>query len=98
MKLGFYFKLATEGMIKNKKMYIPYILTCIVMFMMCYIIYFLKTSDVILKEPDSFDIAFVIEFGIWMVAIFVGMFLIYADSFLIRRRKKEFGLYNILGI
>ena len=98
MKLGFYFRLAIEGMLKNKKMYIPYILTCIAMFMMCYIIYFLKTSDVVLKAAGMIEIIAIIEFGIWMVAIFVGIFLIYADSFLIRRRKKEFGLYNILGM
>ena len=98
MKMDFYLKLAVEGMLKNKKMYIPYILTCIAMFMMCYIIYFLKTSDVVLKAAGTVDIVIIIEFGIWMVVIFVGIFLIYADSFLIRRRKKEFGLYNILGM
>ena len=68
------------------------------MFMMCYIIYFLKTSDVVLKAAGTIEIIAIIEFGIWMVAIFVGIFLIYADSFLMRRRKKEFGLYNIFGM
>ena len=36
--------------------------------------------------------------GVWVTAIFAVLFLFYTNSFLMKRRKKEFGLYNILGM
>lgn len=99
MKTSFYPKLALEGIKKNKRMYLPYILTCIGMVMMHYIIEFLQYSDMVSTIPRGVETAQeMISMGGWVVSVFACIFLFYTNSFLIRHRKKEFGLYNILGM
>ncbi len=98
MKKGFYPKLAFDGIRKNKKMYLPYILTSIGMVMMYYIIIFLQFSQSIKDAVQSSTLSQILGLGSWVIAIFSCIFLFYTNSFLIKRRKKEFGLYNILGM
>lgn len=98
MKIGFYPRLAADGMRKNKRMYLPYILTCSGMGMMYYIVTFLQSSEAIKVLPGGETIAAMMGLGGWVIAAFAVMFLFYTNSFLMRRRKKEFGLYNILGM
>lgn len=98
MKIGFYPKLAASGIQKNKRMYVPYILTCIGIIMMFYIIMFLAANDTISKLTGGQTIRQMFGLGSWVITVFAGIFLFYTNSFLIRRRKKEFGLYNILGM
>lgn len=98
MRAGFYPKLAFDGIRKNKRMYIPYILTCVGMVMMYYIISFLQYSDTVVYLKGSGTIKSMLGLGSWVIAIFACIFLFYTNSFLIRRRKKELGLYNILGM
>lgn len=98
MKLGFYPRLAIDGIRKNKRLYIPYILTCIGMIMMYYIIIYLQMSDT-LDGMRGIDVTReILLMGSWVIAFFACIFLFYTNSFLMRRRKKEFGLYNILGM
>ena len=98
MKKGFYPKLAFDGIRKNKKMYLPYILTSVGMVMMYYIILFLQFSQNIKDAVKSSTASDILGLGSWVIAIFACIFLFYTNSFLIKRRKKEFGLYNILGM
>ena len=98
MKKGFYSKLAWTGIRKNKRLYTPYILTCIGMVMMFYIICFLSTSSVLETLPGGATMQSMLSFGGGVMGVFSLIFLFYTNSFLIRRRKKEFGLYNILGM
>lgn len=98
MKKGFYPKLAFDGIRKKKKMYLPYILTSIGMVMMYYIIIFLQFSQSIKDAVQSSTVSEILGLGSWVIAIFSCIFLFYTNSFLIKRRKKEFGLYNILGM
>lgn len=98
MRTGFYPKLAFEGIRKNKRMYLPYIFTCIGMVMMFYIIMYLATSSALSPLKGAETIRAIFALGSWVIALFSGIFLFYTNSFLIRRRKKEFGLYNILGM
>lgn len=98
MKKGFYPKLAFDGIRKNKKMYLPYILTSTGMVMMYYIIIFLQFSQSIKDAVQSSTVTQILGLGSWVIAIFSCIFLFYTNSFLIKRRKKEFGLYNILGM
>lgn len=98
MKTGFYPKLALDGFRKNKRMYLPYILTCIGMVMMYYIITFLHYTDTLAAIPGASIVQEMLGMGISIIALFSCIFLFYTNSFLIRRRKKEFGLYNILGM
>ena len=98
MKVGFYPKLAVMGILKNKRLYVPYILTCIGMVMMQYIITFLSLSPIIGSMEKGENVQNILSLGVWVIAVFAAIFLFYTNSFLIRRRKKEFGLYNILGM
>ncbi len=98
MKKGLYFNLAVDGIRKNKRMYFPYILTCIGMVMMYYIIVFLQTNETISGFKGGDNAQLCLSLGSIVIAFFAVIFLFYTNSFLIRRRKKEFGLYNILGM
>lgn len=98
MKKGFYPKLAWTGIRKNRKLYIPYILTCIGMVMMFYIVAFLGSSSILKSIPGGDIMQMMLRFGNGVISVFALIFLFYTNSFLTRRRKKEFGLYNILGM
>ena len=98
MKKGFYLKLALTGISKNRKMYFPYILTCAGMVMMFYIIYFLSRDPYLSSIRGGDSLQIMLSLGSGITGIFSVIFLFYTNSFLIRRRKKEFGLYNILGM
>lgn len=98
MRIGFYPKLALDGIRKNKKLYVPYLLTCIGMVMMYYIIIFLQGSEAVSVMPGGATVQGTLLLGGRVIAVFAGLFLFYTNSFLLRRRKKEFGLYNMLGM
>ena len=98
MRAGLYPKLAWDGIRKNKRFYLPYILTCIGMVMMFYIIHYLAAMPTLKDMPGGRTMEMVLGFGFWIVALFAVIFLFYTNSFLMRRRQKEFGLYNMLGM
>ena len=98
MKGAFYPKLALDGIRKNKRLYIPYILTCVGMVTMFYIITFLQKSETVGAMRSGSTVQKILSFGIIVIAVFACIFLFYTNSFLMKRRKKEFGLYNILGM
>lgn len=98
MSIGFYLKLAWNGIRKNKKFYTPYLLTCIGMVMMYYIVSFLSVNRQVMSMNGGETIQYMLMLGCGVIGIFSVMFLFYTNSFLMRRRKKEFGLYNILGM
>ncbi len=98
MKKTFYPKLALSNIKKNSKTYIPYILTCILTVSMFYIVKSLSLNPGIDEMIGGDTIAFTMTLGSWIVALFAFIFLFYTNSFLVKRRKKEFGVFNILGL
>lgn len=98
MKTGFYPRLAWTGICKNRQFYLPYILTCIGMVTMQFIVTSLHGSGVLRQMPGGTTITEMMSLGKGIVAVFAVLFLFYTNSFLMRRRKKEFGLYNMLGM
>ena len=98
MKRGFYLKLAWSGIRKNRRLYTPYLLTCVGMVMMFYVVSFLSECPVLEEMRGGMTLQSMLSFGSWVIGAFALIFLFYTNSFLIRRRKKEFGLYNILGM
>ena len=98
MKKLLYPRMAWTGIRKNKRLYAPYLLTCAGMVMMHYIITALNYSSAVHSLRGGSTIAFTLDLGSWIIALFSLIFLFYTNSFLIRRRMKEFGLYNILGM
>lgn len=98
MNKNIYPRLALDGIRKNKRLYIPYILTCIGMVMMYYIVAFLSVNPVLKNIPGGDFMQDMLGLGGGIIGVFSLIFLFYTNSFLIRRREKEFGLYNILGM
>lgn len=98
MKKGLYSRLAWTGIRKNRQLYLPYLLTCIGMVMMFYIIAYLAESPLLLQVRGGQTMKSILSFGRIVIGIFAVIFLFYTNSFLIRRRNREFGLYNILGM
>ena len=97
--MGVYFsKLALDGMKKNRKLYMPYILTCILMVAVFYILRFLSVSKVYKEMPGGGNAVLMMALGSVIICVFSVIFLFYTNVFLMRRRRKEFGLYNILGM
>lgn len=98
MKLGFYPTLAIDGIRKNKQLYVPYLMTCSLMVAIYYILRFLTDCEMLANVHGGDSARMVLGLGMAVIFVFSIIFLIYTNSFLIRRRKKEFGLYNILGM
>ena len=98
MSKTFYPKLAAGNIKKNSKTYIPYILTCIGTIMMFYIISALSKNTGLDQIHGGEQMRMILNLGTWVIGICAFIFLFYTNSFLIKRRKKELGLYNILGM
>ena len=98
MKRGFYPRLAWSGMRKNSKLYLPYSLACIGMTAMFYILMHLADSPALKLIPSSASVTMTLSLGSFVMGVFSLLFLFYTNSFLVRRRFKEFGLYNVLGM
>ena len=94
----FYARLAATNIRKNAQTYVPYILTGIGTVMMFYIICTLSQNSGFNDMPGGVTVAWFMLMGCVVVGLFAAIFLFYTNSFLIKRRKKEFGLYNILGM
>lgn len=95
MNKGFYRRLAVTNIRKNGKTYIPYILTCIVTVMMYYIIHSISVNKEVLTSSSVTE---AMKLSVGVTSVFAVIFLFYTNSFLIKQRKKEIGLYNILGL
>ena len=104
MKAGFSPKLALLGIKKNARLYVPYLLSCAFMAAVLYVIAFLAATPVLYVINGKIDgagtttIQLVMSLGSGVISVFAALFLFYTNSFLLRRRKKEFGLYSVLGM
>lgn len=99
MHKGIFSGLAKQNIRNNKSTYIPYIITCIFCIAMIYMMEFLRdcpTLDQAVRQAD--EVRMIVFTGEIVVEIFCIIFLIYSNSFLMKRRQKEIGLYNILGL
>jgi len=94
----FYQKLAATNIKKNGKTYFPYILTCISSIAMFYIMHFISVNDGLDVMSGGRELKIILNLGTYVIGLFSIIFLFYTNSFLIKRRKKELGLYNILGM
>lgn len=98
MRRGLYLRLALTNLVKSRRIYIPYLLTCICSIAMFYMIQFIVHNPGLDQMRGSENIKTILGLGVGVLAIFSVIFLIYSNGFLMKRRKKELGLYNILGM
>ena len=99
MKARFFQKLAFNGIQKNGKLYGPYLFVGSFLVMVMYVLKSLNSDEImhsLLRGTES--LTFMLNLGMIVVGIFALLFLIYTNSFLLRSRKKELGLYHVLGM
>lgn len=98
MRLGFYPRLAWSGIVKNKRLYVPYILSASGVAAVFYIMFYLASGSFLDGMVGGSTAAQTLSLGVYVIVVFALIFLFYCNSFLVRRRYKEFGLYSILGM
>lgn len=94
----FYTRLAASNLVKNRKLYLPYTLMNICIIIMFYIMHSIAVNDGVAKLPYSAMASTMLFLGTIVVGIFAMILVFYTNSFLIKRRQKEIGLFNILGM
>jgi len=91
-------KMAVSNIRKNKKLYVPYIITAIFTVMMFFMnISIVKNKNVAAMRGGQ-NVVLLLQVALVVSFIFSAIFLFYTNSFLMKRRTKEIGLYNILGM
>lgn len=98
MKKRLYPRLAWQGIRKNGKIYFPYLAACIFVVMVYYLIGFLSSDPVIREMEGGAQMQIILSLGTGVMGIFSVIFLFYTNSFLMKRRKKELGMYHVLGM
>ena len=98
MRKFFYFKLALSNVRRNKITYLPYLVATAVMSGVFLLIAGLLFSKGLTNTPSGDTAKALFAFGLVVYALFTFAFMLYINNFLIKRRKKEFGLYGILGL
>ncbi len=94
----FYGKLAVGNLKKNGRLYLPYILAAVGIGAMYYIMVALAGDEGIMDMPGAMELKMIMGLGCGVIMVFAIIFLFYTNSFLMKRRKKEFGLFHILGM
>lgn len=94
-----YVKLAATNIKNNKQFYLPYLLTGVLSVAMFYLMMAMKENPGLESlGGGADDIRMILAMGVFVVGVFVCIFLFYTNSFIMKRRKKELGVYNILGM
>ncbi len=98
MNKGLYRRLALQNLRKNSRAYGPFLLAAVLTVAMFYIILSLSVDSGLESMTGATTIQVVIRYGVVVVGLFAVIFLFYTNSFLLKRRKREFGLFNVLGL
>ena len=98
MARGLYCKLALRNLKNNRRVTLPYLLSGAGIILMFYCITALTLGIDEEAMYGGSSVSAMMGFGVFVIALFALLFLFYTNSFLIKRRKKELGLYNILGM
>lgn len=96
--MSLYTRLAWDGLRKNKRLYLPYMLTCVGMVTLYFMMCALRDSPLLGNMRGGNSSRMVLTLGVWVIAVFSALLLYYTSSFLARRRQREFGLYHVLGM
>ena len=97
-KSGFFPRLALVNLVRNGRFYGPYLLSCGMTAAMYYILSYLTRSDIVASVRGAGYLQSLMYLGRLVVTLFSVVLLLYANSFVMKRRRRELGLYNILGL
>lgn len=93
-----YLRLAWSNLKNSRQFYLPYVIAGMLSAMMFYTMCVIQGNDGLSKMRGGSSVQIVLYFGVVVVGVFVSIFLFYTNSFIMKRRKKELGVYNILGM
>lgn len=93
-----YRKLAFTNLKNSKQFYLPYLLMGILSVMMFYSMVAMGGNSGLSKVRGATNLKSILGLGTAVIGIFVCILLFYSNSFIMKRRKKELGVYNILGM
>ena len=91
-------RLALSNLIKNRKLYYPYTLATILVIAITYIFTSLTLNSHLDDLTGADAIKMVLGLGLGIVALSSGIIVLYANSFVMKNRSKELGLYSVLGL
>lgn len=97
-KGSFYPRLALVNLTRNGQFYLPYLLSCGGTACMYYIVVYLTHSQIIANVRGAEYIQTLMMLGTIVVALFSVVLTLYANNFVMKRRRRELGLYNVLGM
>nr|WP_325258545.1 ABC transporter permease [uncultured Oscillibacter sp.] len=97
-KSGFFSRLALVNLARNGRFYGPYLLSCVVTAAMYYILLFLEYNQGLDNVRGAMYLKSFAGVGCFVAALLSAVILLYANSFVMKRRQRELGLYNILGL
>ncbi len=95
---GFYPKIALTNILRSRRFYLPYFLACTGTAAMFYVLCFLTWNEMLQTMPGSNDLGLILRLGVIVVGLFSVVIISYTNSFVMKRRRREIGLYNILGM
>lgn len=98
MNRGLYRRLASQNIKNNKNTFLPFLLSCIAMTAMFYMLHSIQAQTNSTQFYGAATMSSILNFGVYICGIFSVFVLFYTNSFLMKRRTKEFGLYSILGL
>lgn len=98
MKTGFFLKLARSNISKNRRFFLPRILSEAGLLCVFYIVFTLRADERILQLRGGQYIEVFMSIGVAVMMLLSVILLFYINSFLMKQRKREFGVYNILGL
>lgn len=98
MKTGFFLKLARSNIGKNRRFFIPRILSEAGLLCVFYIVFILRADERLLEIRGGEYIGMFMSIGVAVMTLLSVILLLYINSFLMKQRKREFGVYNILGL
>lgn len=91
-------RLAVTNLKRNATMILPYLITCIIVVSLYYIVTSLSANTGLKTVSGGNLVIDLMKFGNRLFAVLSLLFLLYANGFIMKRRKKELGLYHILGL
>ena len=99
MRRAFFFpRLAWTNLRKNRTVCLPYILTCTLSVLLFFILLSITLNPSVQAMKGGGSLTVILLFGVVIMAVLCTLFLLYTNSFLMKRRKKELALYGVLGL
>lgn len=98
VRKNLYPRLALSNLRKHRKLNLPFLLAAACAVMMFYILLALHWDPAILRMDYGYDVCVMMTLGCVVIGVFSLLLLFYTSSLLMKQRRREFGLYNVLGM